>query len=215
MAILNSYCITLTFAVASGEATSLHSLTLSIDVGAVQLLMLLQSTDPGKRTLSLTILLGKQVLGFSIILMTHGVQVNPSAYQLIRPYELLLEANAVILGPHVAGKVMLILQESLGCNTLQLAACLRWNNGSHAAAIRSLALATRNVTIPLTVEYLTPANDASGRLYATQICAQRLPRELRLLMYGSNHKEVDLTGAHYELIRAMTGSVTLPPNSSP
>ena len=40
---------------------------------------------------------------------------------------------------------------------------------------------------------------------------QRLPRELRLLMYGSNHKEVDLTGAHYELIRAMTGSVTLPP----
>ena len=127
------------------------------------------------------------------------------------PYELLLEANAVILGPHVAGKVMLILQESLGCNTLQLAACLRWNNGSHAADIRSLALATRNVTMPLTVEYLTPANDASGRLYATQICAQRLPRELRLLLYGCNHKEVDLTGAHYELIRAMTGSVTLPP----
>ena len=25
------------------------------------------------------------------------------------------------------------------------------------------------------------------------------------------HKEVDLTGAHYELIRALTGSVTLPP----
>ena len=127
------------------------------------------------------------------------------------PYELLLEANAVILGPHVAGKVMLILQERLGCNQVQLAACLRWNNGSHAAAIRSLALATRNVTTPLTVEYLTPANDASGRLYATQICAQRLPRELRLLIYGSTHKEVDLTGAHYELIRAMTGSVTLPP----
>ena len=98
-----------------------------------------------------------------------------------------------------------------GIAWLQLAACLRWNNGSHAADIRSLALATRNVTMPLTVEYLTPANDASGRLYATQICAQRLPRELRLLLYGCNHKEVDLTGAHYELIRAMTGSVTLPP----
>ena len=127
------------------------------------------------------------------------------------PYELLLEANAVILGPHVAGKVMLILQETLGCNQLQLAACLRWNNGSHVAAIRSLALATRNATTPLTVEYLTPANDASGRLYATQICAQKLPRDLRLLIYGSTHKEVDITGAHYELIRATTGSVTLPP----
>ena len=130
------------------------------------------------------------------------------------PYELLLEANAVILGPHVAGKVMLILQETLGCNQSQLAACLRWNNGSHVAAIRSLALATRNVTTSLTVEYLTPANDASGRLYATQICAQKLPRELRLLIYGRTHKEVDLTGAHYELIRALTGSVTLPPTHS-
>ena len=117
----------------------------------------------------------------------------------------------MILGPHVAGKVMLILQETLGCNQLQLAACLRWNNGSHVAAIRSLALATRNVTTPLTVEYFTPANDASGRLYATQISAQKLPRELRLLIYGRTHKEVDLTGAHYELIRALTGSVTLPP----
>ena len=130
------------------------------------------------------------------------------------PYELLLEANAVILGPHVDGKVMLILQEMLGCNQLQLAACLRWNNGSHVAAIRCLALATRNATTPLTVEYLTPAKDASGRFYATQICAQKLPRDLRLLIYGSTHKEVDLTGAHYELIRAMTGSVTLPPTLS-
>ena len=99
---------------------------------------------------------------------------------------------------------MLILQETLGCNQSQLGACLRWNNESHVAAIRSLALATRNVTTPLTVEYLTPANDASGRLYATQICAQKLPRELRLLIYGRTHKEVDLTGAHYELIRALT-----------
>ena len=120
----------------------------------------------------------------------------------------------MILGPHVDGKVMLILQEMLGCNQLQLAACLRWNNGSHVAAIRCLALATRNATTPLTVEYLTPAKDASGRFYATQICAQKLLRDLRLLIYGSTHKEVDLTGAHYELIRAMTGSVTLPPTRS-
>ena len=127
------------------------------------------------------------------------------------PYDLLLEANAVILGPHIAGKVVLILQETLGCNQSQLAACLRWNNGSHVAAIRSLALATRNVTTSLTVEYITPANDASGRLYATQTCAQKLPRKLRLLIYGRTHKEVDLTGAHYELIKALTGSVTLPP----
>ena len=82
--------------------------------------------------------------------MTHGVLVNLLAY-VDPPYDLLLEANAVILGPHVAGKVVLILQETLGCNQSQLAACLRWNSGSHVAAIRSLALATRNVTTSLTV----------------------------------------------------------------
>ena len=131
------------------------------------------------------------------------------------PYELLLEANTVILGPHVAGKVMLILQETLGCNQLQLAACLRWNNGSHVAAICSLALATRNVTTPLTVEHLTPGNNASSRLYATQISAQKLPRELRLLIDGRTHKEVDLTGAHYEPLKAMGLCINLQPYSCP
>lgn len=43
------------------------------------------------------------------------------------------------------------------------------------------------------------------------MCAQRLPRELRLLLYGRSHKEVDLSGAHYEMIRAMTCSDSLPP----
>lgn len=114
-------------------------------------------------------------------------------------------------GPHVAGKVILILQESLGCTALQLAGLALWNNGSRASAIRELALATSNATTPLRVEYLTPANDASGRLYAKHLSGQRLPRELRLLLYGNTHKEVDLTGAHCEMIRALTGSVTLPP----
>ena len=56
------------------------------------------------------------------------------------PCELLLNANAVILGPHMEGKVMLILLESLGFNELQLPGLLPWNNGSHASAIRNLAL---------------------------------------------------------------------------
>ena len=48
-------------------------------------IMPLQNIDLVKRMLSLTILLGKQVPGFVIIRMTHGVQGNPSAYQLTRP----------------------------------------------------------------------------------------------------------------------------------
>ena len=85
------------------------------------------------------------------------------------PYELLLNANAVILGPHMAGKVGLILQESLGCTELQLAGLIQWNSGSHVSAIRELALATRNATTPLSVEYLTPANDASSMGFSDYI----------------------------------------------
>ena len=61
------------------------------------------------------------------------------------------------------------------------------------------------------VEYVSAATDGRGRLYARQISAQTLPRELRLLAYGATHKEVDMSGAHYELIRAMCASESLPP----
>ena len=41
--------------------------------------------------------------------MTHGAPGEPFSLPVDPPYDLLLEANAVILGPHVAGKVVLIL----------------------------------------------------------------------------------------------------------
>ena len=125
------------------------------------------------------------------------------------PYELLLEANAVILGPHVAGKVMLILQESLGCNKIQLAACLRWNNGSHATAIRSLAPRATSLPRSLLSTLRQPVMPVAGCMLLKFV---HKDYHVNLgYIYGSTHKEVDLTGAHYELIRAMTGSVTLPP----
>ena len=60
------------------------------------------------------------------------------------------------------------------------------------------------------MEYLTSATDGKGRLYARHTCAQTLPRSLWLLLYGATHKEVDISGAHYELIRAMCASRSLP-----
>ena len=62
----------------------------------------------------------------------------------------------------------------------------------------------------MSVEYVAPANDGRGRLYARQIGAQSLPRQLRLLFYGDTHKEVDISGAHYELTRALCKSQSLP-----
>ena len=44
-----------------------------------------------------------------------------------------------------------------------------------------------------------------------QIGAQSLPRQLWLLICGETHKEVDISGAHYELTRALCKSQSLPP----
>ena len=127
------------------------------------------------------------------------------------PYDLLLATNAVIPGPHHSGKTVLVLQETLGCDMPQMAKYAGWMDGKCAKSVRAIALATRLGNCAMCVEYVSAATDGRGRLYARQISAQTLPRELRLLAYGATHKEVDMSGAHYELIRAMCASESLPP----
>ena len=127
------------------------------------------------------------------------------------PYDLLSEANAVILGPHQGGKTVLILQEMPGCDMLQMAQFAHWMDGKCAEAVKAIALATRQCKVAMSVEYAASATDGKGRLYARHCCAQTLPRDLRLLLYGATHKEVDMSGAHYELTRAICASKSLPP----
>ena len=64
-----------------------------------------------------------------------------------------------------------------------------------------MAVSSQKGTKPLIVEYVSAALDGEGRLYARQSSAQRLPRMLRAILFGNTHKEVDISGAHYELIR--------------
>ena len=85
-----------------------------------------------------------------------------------------------------------------------------WGDGKCAATIRAIALATKKGSTAMSVEYVAAASDGRGRLYARQIGAQSLPRKLRLLMYGNTHKEVDMSGAHFELTRALCVSQSLP-----
>ena len=64
----------------------------------------------------------------------------------------------------------------------------------------------------MVVEYLAGSDDGKGRGYARQTSAQQLPRSVRTLaVYGSTHKEVGMSGAHYEIVRRPVGSSTLPP----
>ena len=140
--------------------------------------------------------------------------VEPIAVQADPPYDLLLAANAVLLGPHKTGKIVLILREKPGCSLTQLGRFAGWDEGKCAAQVKAIALATKKGSQMMSVEYVTPASDGRGRLYARQIGAQSLPRQLRLLIYGETHKEVDITGAHYELTRSLCNSQSLPPISA-
>ena len=63
----------------------------------------------------------------------------------------------------------------------------------------------------MVVEYIASSPDGSGRVYARQACVQLLPRSVRLLVYGRTHKEIDMSGAHYEIDRRLVQSPTLPP----
>ena len=76
--------------------------------------------------------------------------------------------------------------------------------------LRDLALATQKLTRGHVVEYVAAATDGNGRLYAKQSCAQHLPKPVRAFIYAQAHQEVDMAGAHYELIRRYVNSSSLP-----
>ena len=53
----------------------------------------------------------------------------------------------------------------------------------------------------LNVGYKPTVDSLGGRFYSVGNAAQRLPRQVRLLLFGNSHWEIDISGAHYELMR--------------
>ena len=53
----------------------------------------------------------------------------------------------------------------------------------------------------LSVGYKPTVDAFGGRFYSVGNAAQRLPRQVRLLLFGNCHWEIDISGAHYELMR--------------
>ena len=137
---------------------------------------------------------------------------NPEDFPILcdPPYELLLRENAIIAGPHKGGKVVLILTEAISCDYYWMTKCAAWKGGQHKRHIAEIAVSSQKGTKPLIVEYVSAAIDGEGRLYARHSSAQQLPRLIRAILYGNSHKEVDISGAHYELIRLGAKSNLLP-----
>ena len=117
-----------------------------------------------------------------------------------------------IVGPLFCqgGKVVLILTETISCDYYWITKCAAWKGGLHKRCIAEMALASQKGTKPLIVEYVSAALDGEGRLYARHSSAQQLSRLVRTIFYGNTHKEIDISGAHYELIRLGAKSDLMP-----
>ena len=83
-------------------------------------------------------------------------------------------------------------------------------NQQYLKEVEAYLAGTANLTKPRVVEYTASATDCLGRLYGRGPCAQRLPRKVRLLLFGNTHQEVDMVGAFYEIMRRLLRSSHLP-----
>ena len=59
----------------------------------------------------------------------------------------------------------------------------------------------------LTMTCWRTSSDGKGRFYAQGPAAQHLPKELRILLFGRTHIEIDIIGAFYEIIRCTINSI--------
>ncbi|MEM1009376.1 MAG: hypothetical protein AAGJ35_10255, partial [Myxococcota bacterium] len=82
----------------------------------------------------------------------------------------------------------------------ELLAWLHQHTNHQYQCLRYLVMAQRRRS-GLMVSYCASAPDDTGRIYGQGVCAQRLPRDFRLLLYGGTHVEIDMIGAFYELAR--------------
>ena len=85
-------------------------------------------------------------------LLQKGNLRNPTVEQIAvqadPPYDLLQAANAVLLGPHKAGKIVLILREKPGCFFFLVSRTRHHSCAGHCSTIRSHCNFIRNATIP-------------------------------------------------------------------
>ena len=201
----------LTFAAASGVKILCSLLIFFTEGAAVLLPRLPLNIGLEKRMLLLTFWLGRASHHLrNLDEHSRGEANEPFLIDCDPPYGLLFKEKATIQGKHQAGKTVLCLTEKLDPDYLLLAKCAAWREGRYKQTLAEIALASQNCTVAYEVEYVAAAEDGEGRLYAQQTSAQSMPKDLRLLLFGDTHWEVDISGAHYELIRIGSNSQTLP-----
>ena len=114
------------------------------------------------------------------------------------PTKLLSKANLY----HIPLQQSLTLNEHPHIHYPPLAAYLQQHPTHRQDLVRYLAKHRAHAgAAGLKITYWRTSSDGKGRYYAQGPAAQRLPKELRTLLYGRTHTEIDVIGAFYEIIR--------------
>ena len=122
-----------------------------------------------------------------------------------------MQAGAIVLDERPSGDTVLLLTELPSTGLLQIRQFLMKSDYErYKREIEAYLVSTANLTQPRLVEYMATSLDNLGRLYGRGPCAQRLPRTVRLLLFGKTHQEVDMTGSFYEIMRRLSQDPLLP-----
>ena len=121
------------------------------------------------------------------------------------PEHILSKANLY----HATQSQTLTLKETPHVHIPVLAAYWHQHLPHRADLARYLArLNSEPAATSCTIHYWRTSNDGKGRLYAQGPAAQRLPKHLRILLYGRAHAEIDVIGAFYEIIRRKASALS-------
>ena len=136
---------------------------------------------------------------------------EPTEIAVEAPYQLAMRSGAIVLEERPRGVTILLLTEVPKVSMELVSKFLRQTaNQQYRIDLETYLAGTANLTKPRIVEYTASAIDCLGRLYGRGPCAQRLPRKVRLLLFGNTHQEVDMVGAFYEIMRRLLRSSHLP-----
>ena len=138
-------------------------------------------------------------------------QQVPIEIQTPAPYRVAIAAGAIVIEEKAQEDTVLVLVELSNVSLRLVHEFLdQSENQKYRKDIEGYLAGTANLTRPRLVEYSATACDRLGRLYGRGPCAQRLPRKVRMFMFGMTHQEVDMIGSFYEIMRRLSTDPELP-----
>ena len=129
-----------------------------------------------------------------------GNPLVPLHHVALPPFQLAQALGFIIQQGDASQVPAFVLTECPSPTPQEMHALLRRHPHYKWVAMDYIALAVSSSHC-LSVGYKPTVDALGGRFYSVGNAAQRLPRQVRLLLFGNSHWEMDISGAHYELMR--------------